>query len=478
MNLFETPKSQILLSKLLVLFLIFASCEEEDSRELWKDPIKPSEEASELSRALLITGQLIEGTFPQGTNPNEGIQITNSSSTASITKNNTLFIPFVYKHTSGNRPKGAYLEVEGADNYWEIPFEEVEEDVHVMSVGIPPHILKGEFSLNYSLYDEANIQGNTESMEVEIVGSENRCSNGVGFSRVSGNDGITVRTYDLGDQAGPVQIRFNTFTVKDRMDVRYGGKWVFSTDDQLLSDTRTAPPIKQCSEASPEDGFVSGTNSFNLDYDPAISRTLDIYMSGCLEGGTEWNFDVSCPQGGNTTPTSMICNQPSVVDRYDPNDENYHFYPGEGKEIATKICDPNTNPQCSRNFVFETMLEGTKYLAPSESNEAVTDCAISILRINIFYPRNPIATKINRTDRSITNYTLENYISEDGRNLSHFLHPGKVTRWIKEKDDGIYVLTAGEGTGAYPTFNSWFAEGLWKDVDEELKKRVEEKLNP
>lgn len=45
------------------------------------------------------------------------------------------------------------------------------------------------------------------------------------------------------------------------------------------------------------DGFLGQQNGFNIFYDPKISTKVDVYVSGCLDGGTKWEFEViECPK--------------------------------------------------------------------------------------------------------------------------------------------------------------------------------------
>ncbi len=283
---------------LIGIIILFGCQKTEDVREIFIKPIDPLTQQSELSRILEIDGTNHEGNAPES-NTLDLLKITNAPLTATITSNNNLFIPFVYE--SQATLKGVYLQISGADNYWDIPANNPNGSTYVLNVGVPPQVLTGAFDVIYRPYDTDGNIAEHITLVTTIVPKEDRCGNGQGFPRVQGNDGIVNKKYDLGDQRGTVSITYNMFTVKDRMDIRYGEQWILSTDDQLLRGNE-APPIKRCSEATAADGFVSGSHTFQFEYDPNVSREVDVYISGCLEGGTAWYFDVSCPSGTSGPP--------------------------------------------------------------------------------------------------------------------------------------------------------------------------------
>ena len=437
-------KIKVILTAFIGLLILACSPEEDvelDSRLPVKQPIDPSTQPNELNKELIIYGELEEGNMPSAKNPDQ-IKITVSISSALITNDNFLFLPFAFD--SNDQLKGIYIEVAGAQEHWNAPVELVDpaDNSFAVAIGIPSFIQKGDFVVSYSIYDQNNNV------------SENQ-------------DGITVKTYDMGDFPGVVNISYFMYTQKDRMDIRYNGEWVASTSPVLLEGGQ-APPFKLCREASPADGFVSSGGSFSIPYDPQISREISIYVSGCLEGGTLWFFDVNCPEGGNPNPpANTVCDNGQLQDVYDPSHENYHIYPKEGDELSTVICDPNTNPDCTVSSVFNAMLQQSNFIAPTPDNSPVEDCKLTW--VEILTPTNPVISKINYFENSVTNYTMANQVDNYGFERSHLLHPGKVTRTVELVDGKVVVSTKGEGTGWAASINTFFSKTVWKNVDEDLK---------
>lgn len=213
--------------------------------------IDPDNQPSELSRALLIESAINRnGQAPKSMEaPN--LRITNSQSTALITSDNFLFLPFIYN--SNDEIEGIYLQIEGADNYWEIPFTPQnigQNTAEVLSIGIPANVIDGEFFINYQLFDETGSTGNNRILTTTIELPQDYCADGRPFPRVEGTDGVFNQSYSFGEKAGFISIQFNTFSIPDRLDVRYNNEWIRSTGELLSGN---APPIKECASVVPGD---------------------------------------------------------------------------------------------------------------------------------------------------------------------------------------------------------------------------------
>lgn len=88
----------------------------------------------------------------------------------------------------------------------------------------------------------------------------------------SGGAGVTETYHDLGASAGTATISYQMFSAPDRMDVYYGNSLIATTG-----------------------GFVSGTGSFNINWNPGGGSTLiRVVMTGS-GSGTAWNYEVFCP---------------------------------------------------------------------------------------------------------------------------------------------------------------------------------------
>lgn len=287
---------------LLLLIIICMGCTEsdntfqgEDNRSEFFKPVDPKTEVNRFSRELNINGQNIEGEMPIATNMDNTF-VNGFTSSASITSDNFLFLPVTF--TDENDVVEALVHIKNADNYWQIPVTPINNSTN-LQIGIPSHVLNGTFIVDYVLKKSDGATSQILETQVGIVSPESECS-GFSFPTISGSDGLTVKTYTLPDiGAGNLTITYNTFTIPDRVDVRYNDQWVESTGD-LLSEGE-APPVKECRSVSTGDGFIGTANSFDLAFDTNISNKLDIYVSGCLNNGTQWTVTVSCPQNDVTS---------------------------------------------------------------------------------------------------------------------------------------------------------------------------------
>ncbi|MGB8190800.1 MAG: hypothetical protein WCF67_02720, partial [Chitinophagaceae bacterium] len=283
--------SRLIKTMLLGILLIagFSNCKKSGGGI---SKIDPATQPSELSRAFIIPGGVNKnGNAPVETTATDLI-ISKFQPSAELSADNYLFIPFSL--SARENIKGVYLQVDGADNFWEIPVKLEQTSAHVLNIGIPENILNGDFTLFYRLIGVAGGVGKAVPLETSIVSSIDYCANGSSSGAVEGKDGITVKSYSLGEQAGWVSITYDTYSVPDRIDIRYGNEWIRSTGKLLAGNV---PPAKLCNAVTSGDGFVGTSSVFNFFYEPKKSKKLDIYVSGCLDGGTAWKFQVNeCPK--------------------------------------------------------------------------------------------------------------------------------------------------------------------------------------
>lgn len=254
-------------------------------------PIDPATQPAELSRALLIVAATnVQGAFPAAT-PTSGPAFLSTQESASVTADNVLYLPFAY-FSPTTVVAGCFVTVVGADNYWDIPLSNAGTGgTVVVPIGMPATVLPGAFTLVYSLYDAAGHVGVGQSLPTSIVAPTAGTGGPITFPVVQGEDGLTVRSYDVGASSGTVTVTFDTYVVPDRLDIRAGGQWTRSTGT-LLSQLGT-PPILDCSSAGSADGFVGRSGTYSFDLDPGLPPIVDVYMSGCMNGGTAWRFQVS-----------------------------------------------------------------------------------------------------------------------------------------------------------------------------------------
>ncbi|MEM8585617.1 MAG: hypothetical protein AAGF87_15165 [Bacteroidota bacterium] len=277
-----------------IFVLLYSSCNNDN---IAIGSIDPIEDPSAFSRSLLINNAVnIEGDIPE-LESDFNFDILNAQQSATVSVNNFLFLPFIYN--ADNDTEGLFLQIDGADNYWRISFESDTlegRSSRVVSVGIPENVKEGSSIINYKLFGAGgSSSGQMRSLFTEIEQPQSFCMDGTTVGLVEGADGITNKTFKLGMDPGFISIDFNTFVVPDRVDIRYNGQWIRSTGS-LLSNSNPQPPIKECSRVTPGDGFLGTQGTFNVFYDPGESDEITVYVSGCLDGGTAWEFEIrECP---------------------------------------------------------------------------------------------------------------------------------------------------------------------------------------
>ncbi|WNJ20099.1 hypothetical protein [Pontibacter sp. G13] len=291
---------QIFLLSACVLCWVISGCvkPEADSRAPY-DVIDPSSQPTKLSTHLGIAGANFEGDAPR---PNSSaVVITDYQNQATVSNNSILFLPFIF--SGGIEVEGVYLQVEGSANYWKVPLDDGTQSGQIVSILIPSNVLPGDFQISYCLYWGSEV---SESRELKVLVNqvEDYCDLGQLPPAVRGNDGIHVGSYDLGGESGTAYVYFDTYSVPDRVDIRYAGEWIYTSANETLEEN-ALPAAKRCSQVVPGDGYRGHSKTISFEYDPTVGRQVEVYMFGCLDGGTAWEYQVYCPSaGGGGLPTS------------------------------------------------------------------------------------------------------------------------------------------------------------------------------
>jgi hypothetical protein len=267
---------------ILLLLIVFGhfSCTKELTGDL-EYGLNVNSQLNLLCKSLRIDGKNIEGAMPFGLGSSSALVVSHPQA-VEVSAGVLLFIP--YQVNDSDQVCQIYLQVEGADNYWEARFTQDPTSLQpYFQILIPKFVRDGDFNIVFSIED---CSGNVSPLysTKTIVSPLADCN-----TTISGSVGITVRAFDLGDVAGKAGFAYEMYTVKDRLDIRYNGKWVASTGALFNEDVI----IPDCSSGG-GDGFVSGTGTVEFDYSPRISRFVEVYVSGCLSG-TLWVVQPICP---------------------------------------------------------------------------------------------------------------------------------------------------------------------------------------
>jgi hypothetical protein len=131
------------------------------------------------------------------------------------------------------------------------------------------------------------------------------------------------------------------------------------------------------------------------------------------------------------------------------------FYPPSAIQkhpSVTPICSPGERPDCTPKLVYETMLSEARFQTRTGDRTKVTNC------LNVDAP-DPVTIVVNEDGLEATDYTRP----------GHPLHPGRVTRVVKQQGDHVVVETTGAGNLRRNDFDL---------VDQDLLTAVHGRLEP
>lgn len=268
------------LAVIIFISTLFFSCAK-DELDNFEYGISPITQESLLCKSLRINGNNLSGTIPSKLGNFNNLIITQTAQKVEISAGVLLYIP--YKVSNINSICKVYIQVEGADNFWETKLlKDPASGNPYFEILIPRFVHDGQFKFVYSLGD---CSGNVSQIysTITIVSPQGNCN-----SIFKGTVGITIRSLDLGDKKGIAKINFEAFNIPDRLDIKYNGDWVSSTGT-LLDKLVVVPDCN-----SSNNGFVSGRRILTFNYDPKVSRFVEIFVSGC-NSGTAWELYPECP---------------------------------------------------------------------------------------------------------------------------------------------------------------------------------------
>jgi hypothetical protein len=244
-------------------------------------------DANLLQAALSVTGGVLKsGTFP--TSSTSGAPILSAfQSSAGLSAGHSLLLPFNY--ASGFGISKVLVMVQNATNgYIETSSYSSSGNTGtiVLSISIPGKVKYGSFTLRYIIIDNSGNVSNMISTDI-VINAPVTCAN----ASVSGSEGLTFTTIDMtGKSSGSMTLSYDTYSVPDRIDVYQGSKWLAGTGTNPNSPI---PP--QCNCSTPLPGFIGATGTLTFPYDANLSKDITVVVSGCLGGGTAWDWSTSCP---------------------------------------------------------------------------------------------------------------------------------------------------------------------------------------
>jgi hypothetical protein len=240
-------------------------------------------------------------------------------------------------------------------------------------------------------------------------------------------------------------------------------------------------------------GVPISSDTFNLEvWDGDIQSFFDSGDDLIGKGVVGINRSYNLGQA-QVTITEIPCSDKEIQVNYEPKkpnepngryqfDSGFESYPGDYHEFVrdSEICKTNTIG-CNVNTVFSTMISQVRFVAPKDESTPVKNCMETVLDASGYLlgsdfagaSDDPVVTTVDARAFTIVNYTK----------VGHIFHPGKITRTVLFKGNGVVVQTKGIGYGKFGLINStagpyWIFAESDKRLTEAVKQRLLEKRTP
>ena len=202
-------------------------------------------------------------------------------------------------------PVNLYFKVSGAKGRWKIPAPKNADGIvggggtASLSISVPALVREGNFMITVCAELACNLPGfDTVRLFTDTVNAlfSIRPPIPCGGDSILGKAGLTIRKIDFGPQAkaGMVKVRFRTGGLADRLDIRFGGKFVVSTCANGLPSPGSYP---RCSNTDCWKLTYENWEDYAFYFDPAKGRFAEFLILGfCGNSETKWGLDVDCPE--------------------------------------------------------------------------------------------------------------------------------------------------------------------------------------
>ena len=225
-----------------------------------------------------------KGDLPKSTFGNDNLS--SSISSIKVDADGTIFLPLIYQ--GGKTIRMVYIQVVGATGHFSVkPFTSCFGDgtAAYISIKIPTKIDNGNFGVNYLVQDVSGSYSNVVRSLIYVTNDVVDCN-----TYVEGKQGLTFTMINLGNKSGEVSICYDTYVVPDRIDIYQGKTWITGTG---TNPNCPIPPMCYCDDVLP--GFIGteGYRYLSFNYNASKGQVITVVVSGCLDGGTLWEWFVA-----------------------------------------------------------------------------------------------------------------------------------------------------------------------------------------
>lgn len=249
--------------------------------------ISPSD-ANALSEAIVIpNSSKIDGTIPAASGTATAPTVSRSDTDIAYSSGSQIQLPIDYSGSS-NISQVIY-SINGADSYFSLDLDSAgPAGTIVLPVSIPSSVSDGEFCSTVQFVD-VNGEVSTAQTICTAITQPLECNN----TKISGGEGVTSAVIGMNGVTGNIKVNYQTYTVKDKIDVYQNNSWIGGTGKS--TDRSTIRTALDCSVATEQEGYVGEIGEFVFEYDPNLSGDIEVVVSGCENNGTAWEFTASCP---------------------------------------------------------------------------------------------------------------------------------------------------------------------------------------
>lgn len=292
--------TSLLFLTLSLMFIISCSKDEntEDNSHL-SSVVLPSN-ANGVAKILIIPNAEVVNSpnIPDSSPAGQAPTINNIDTNISYSSGSNIIIPADVNSPSQTNIKGAYIQVKGADSFFNVIIDSnTSNGLISLPISLPSTVGTGDLILLLKFYDNNGKISSVQEIKVNISNADS-----CGKTKVSGGHGLTSNLFKLSDTPGKIKISYDTYTVKDKIDVFQNGLWIGGTGS--YTERATLRKALKCSVATEALGYVGKKSEFLFDYNPALGKEIEVIVSGCESGGTQWQYEFSCP--GNFTKSPLI----------------------------------------------------------------------------------------------------------------------------------------------------------------------------
>lgn len=258
--------------------------------------ISPELNPDGFNRAIQCRGHFFDSEDLPVTTPGAslGIVVAQTQRQIESPEGENIFLPFTIANIGLAKVCGVNLKVSDASGYWNIPVINNQGNNYFIELGIPKMVREGQFRFTYNVeicYNGSVYVSDTVNTDISFL-PELQCGD-----TLTGLVGLQVRKFNLGDQKGIVKVKFGTGVIGDRLDIRQGKKYIFSTGTLLAEGKYPSCGMNGFVVSNqPNDSKVKFLE-YQFDYDPAKGKSVVVFGYGhCEYSDTSWKLILECPQ--------------------------------------------------------------------------------------------------------------------------------------------------------------------------------------